>query len=82
MNLDSLLTNWHFMRILRLVLSAFFLYDAIETKHIMPGILGAFLLFQAITNTGCCGADGCQVDKSKDIKNQNEEPEFEIIKPN
>lgn len=69
------------MRILRLVLSAFFLYDAFTTQHIMAGILGAFLFIQAITNTGCCGSDGCQVDKSRINQSHDEEPDFEIIKP-
>ncbi len=77
----TLLNNWNLMRWLRLLFGLYLGYQAFVLKDSMSGFLGAFLLIQAITNTGCCGSGGCSVPavKNKDIK--SEEPDFEIIKP-
>ena len=79
--MDTLLKNWHFVRWLRLGFGLFFIYQSIAGKDQILGFFGAFLLFQAATNTGC-GPSGCTPtitnDKEVDV---SKEPEFEIIKP-
>jgi hypothetical protein len=75
-----LLTDWSFMRILRLSLSVFFAINAIQTHNAFSGFIAAFLLFQAVTNTGCCGASGCAVPKVKKDREKSDEIEFEEIK--
>jgi hypothetical protein len=79
--MDTLLKNWHFVRWLRLGLGVFLIYQAVAGKDQMMGFFGAFLLFQAATNTGC-GPSGCTPPMTND-KNDDApiEPEFEIIKP-
>jgi hypothetical protein len=47
------------MRWLRLALGGILLYEAILTLDFMIGIVAAFFLFQAFTNTGCGGSQGC-----------------------
>jgi hypothetical protein len=37
-------------------------------------------LFQAITNTGCCGSNGCAVPTKKSKTDTVEEVEYEEIK--
>lgn len=75
-----LLSNWHFMRILRLGTGIFFAINAIKTHDSISGIISAFLLFQAITNTGCCGATGCSTPTAKKNTENSKEIEYEEIK--
>lgn len=61
MKLQTLLTGWNFMRGLRLILGVIFLIQAIEMRDIITGLIATFFLFQGVTNTGCCGINGCAV---------------------
>jgi hypothetical protein len=80
MNKETLLTDWNFMRILRLGLGIYIAVQAVETHSILSGIVSVFFIFQAITNTGCCGANGCAVPIKKSNSNKIEEVEYEEIK--
>jgi hypothetical protein len=72
-----ILVGWNLIRGLRLLIGAYFAVQAIETQEIFSGIIAAFFLYQAITNTGCCGANGCAVP---DAKNNADQPnEVELI---
>jgi hypothetical protein len=51
----QLLTGWTMVRIVRLMMSAAIIYMAISESNWLIGLLGAFVLYQVITNTGCCG---------------------------
>ena len=62
---QMLVSNWNFMRVLRLVIGVFIAGQAIKTQDVFSGLIAAFLLFQAVTNTGCCGAQGCSTPYSK-----------------
>lgn len=63
---QTLFSNWHFMRWLRLALGIFAAVQAMQVHDIFLGLLSAFLLIQAFTNTSCCGAGGCAVPKARD----------------
>lgn len=85
MTLDSikstLFTNWHLVRILRLVFGVFVLVQAVTMRDALAGMISALFLYQAITNTGCCGASGCAVPTTSVNKDQKiEEVEYEEIK--
>jgi hypothetical protein len=85
MTLDSikstLFTNWHLVRILRLVFGIFVLVQAVTLRDTLAGVISALFLFQAFTNTGCCGASGCAVPSASVNKSQKiEEVEYEEIK--
>lgn len=67
------------MRIIRAALSIMLILQSIQISQWPVGLLGGMLLFQAITNTGCCGAAGCSVPVNK--KNQNIDTiEYEEVK--
>ena len=68
------------MRWMRLGLGLYVSYHAFVTKDAFSGMLGAFLLYQAIANVGCCGVGGCEIPTKKAVNNQIEEVEFEEIK--
>lgn len=67
--LHTLLSGWNVVRIIRLILGVMLVIQAIQTKFWGAGLLGGLLLFQAITNTGCCGASGCAVPVNKSKQN-------------
>jgi hypothetical protein len=79
---QTLFTGWNFMRALRLVLGVYIAIQAFTTHDSMLGFFSTFFLFQAITNTGCCGAQGCSVPVIKKDSTKIEEVEFEEIKNN
>ena len=61
---DTLLTNWNFSRVLRLVFGLIIAYQAIIHKDPIAGVLAVFLLFQSLTNTGCRGSS-CAIPTKK-----------------
>jgi hypothetical protein len=80
MDKETILQNWNFMRWLRLALGIYIAVQAVETLSIFSGVVAAFFIFQAITNTGCCGSNGCAVPAKKNNSDKTEEVEFEEIK--
>ena len=77
---ETLLLNWNFMRALRLVLGIFVAYQAIKTHDAFSGVIAAFFIFQAVTNTGCCGAQACSTPTRKNNSDAIEDVEFVEIK--
>jgi len=80
MDKETLFQNWNFMRILRLGLGIYIAVQAVETLSILSGIVAVFFLFQAVTNIGCCGSNGCTIPTRKINSDKTEEVEFEEIK--
>jgi hypothetical protein len=77
---ETLFTDWNFMRILRLGLGIYISVQAVETQSMLSAIFAVFLLFQAITNTGCCGSNGCAIPIKKNNSDKTEEIEYEEVK--
>jgi hypothetical protein len=80
MDKETLFNNWNFMRFLRLGLGIYIAIQAFETLSIVSGVVAVFFLFQAITNTGCCGSNGCALPTNKSNSTKTEEVKFEEIK--
>jgi hypothetical protein len=82
---DRLLTNWHIMRIIRLGMGIMMLVMGIQSKDWLLGLFSTFFLYQAVTDTGCCGSQGCAPARpAKDVVKQtlttDEHIEYEEIK--
>ena len=77
---QTLLSDWNFLRVLRLALGIFIAIQALETRDALSGVIAAFLLFQAVSNTGCCGVNSCSTPIVKNKSGVPEEIEFEEIK--
>ncbi|MCC5928586.1 MAG: hypothetical protein JJU28_05005 [Cyclobacteriaceae bacterium] len=77
----GLRTNWHVLRWLRLGIGLYAMVMSVMHKDTLLGFVAAFFLFQAVTNTGCCGASACSTGSinSSKAKNDTEEIEFEEI---
>lgn len=77
---EILFSDWHLMRWLRLGLGIYLAVQAVKVHDTLAGVIAAFFLIQAVTNTGCCGAGSCAIPtktKADDIK----EVDFEEVKP-
>ena len=68
------------MRIIRLALGLFLAMQAVQLRDVMAGFISAILLFQAFTNTGCCGVGGCAVPTTTKASNTTKEVDYEEIK--
>ncbi len=76
---QTLLTGWHFMRWFRLIIGIIIGVQAIQMHHPISGFIAAFFIFQAVTNTGCCGTNQCTApSRPVDAKNI-EDIEFEEV---
>lgn len=65
----TLFTGWHFMRWLRLILGVVVGISAFQIHDSISGFVAAFFLFQAVTNTGCCGTSGCATTNTSEKQN-------------
>jgi hypothetical protein len=62
---EKLLTGWDFMRALKLVLGIYIGVQALLVADALSGMISVFFLYQAVTNTGCCGVQGCAMPTHK-----------------
>jgi hypothetical protein len=79
MNIQILSSHWNYMRFLRLGLGVYIGIQAFETQSILSSLLAAFLLYQVVTNTGCCAANGCATPTKKNNSDNTEDEEYEEI---
>lgn len=78
---DTLFSGWNFMRWLRLFMGGLIAVEALQMHDYLSGSIGAFFILQALTNTGCCGTNGCSTPVQYTKKHSaTEEVEFEEIK--
>lgn len=76
----NLTNNWNLIRLIRLALSIIIIVQAVQLKDMLFGVFGIFFLYQALTNTGCCGIGGCAPASSQKVNKQSEEIEFTEVK--
>lgn len=62
------LSNWHFMRWIRLIIGIAIAIHAFQKQDIISAMLAAFLLLQSILNAGCCGTRECELPAAKKEK--------------
>lgn len=79
-----LTTGWNVMRVLRVGMGAWAIWFGITEQDTLTGLLGGFLLFTGVFNTGCCGVGGCNVPRSSRTSPQQDlqDASFEMIQPN
>ena len=61
---NMLLTNWHFMRFIRLAVGIALIIQAFTAHDYVPGAIALFFLYQAIANVGCGGSGSCIVPRN------------------
>lgn len=55
--IETLLSNWTFMRTLRLAIGAYFLITGIQEHEYLFSMIGGFFVIQAALNMGCEGGN-------------------------
>jgi hypothetical protein len=79
--ITQLTTGWHFASWLRLGFGIFLTMQAIELADGLSAFLAAIFLYQAATNSGCCGVGGCGVPTTSKKENlPEEETVYEEVK--
>lgn len=63
--LNTMFTNWSFIRAIRLVLGIIVILQALFTENYLFLIPGVLFTGMALFNAGCCGSNGCAIPKSK-----------------
>ena len=76
--IERILTGWNFMRMVRLLVGIYIGIQAILMTDALTGILAVFFLYQAVTNTSCCGVQACAIP-TKDSKQLNQEVSFQEV---
>lgn len=76
--LKNVVQNWGLMRIIRLVIGGYALFESIKGYDTLMGLLGFVLVGMAILNVGC-GAQGCGVPVNKSTSNESDEVSYEEI---
>jgi len=78
---QTLFSQWNLMRVIRLAAGIFLAVQAVQMHDTIAGFISAILLFQAFTNTGCCGVSGCAVPATTKKKSDaTQEVEYEEVK--
>lgn len=78
---ERLFTNWHLMRWFQLGMGIYVGIHAWQSHSALSAFFSALFLFQAYTNTGCCGNNGCATAPQKmSVKKETEEVEYEEVK--
>jgi hypothetical protein len=76
----TIFSGWHLMRFLRLGMGSLMIVQSFQMHDKLIGVLALFLLYQAIFNKGCCGANACTTDIPHKKSEQTEDISFEEIK--
>ncbi len=78
---QKLLTNWHIMRVMRLGIGIMMIGMGIQSRDLAIGLFSIFFLYQAVTDTGCCGAGACNTPMRRKPQGAADEvAEYEEIK--
>jgi hypothetical protein len=76
--LTNLTQNWGFMRIIRLIIGGYALFEAVRSSDVFIGIMGTVILGMALFNIGC-GPQGCGVPTNRSKSTHSDEIEYEEV---
>lgn len=72
--MNRLFKNWSVMRVVRLVMAVFIIYQGVLIKEWLFVIAGLLFALMPLLNFGCCSTSGCTSDNKTTMKNSKEEP--------
>jgi hypothetical protein len=74
-----LTSNWHMMRIIRLILAIAIMVQSWYMKDTTTAVLGVVLLATAAFNIGCCGPAGCSTNFGASKKSSEQDTAYEEV---
>ena len=72
--------SWSFMRLLRLLMAIFIIFQGVETQQWLFVFAGAIFALLPMFNVGCCGTSACNTNFSSRRSIQEKETTFTEIK--
>jgi hypothetical protein len=72
-SMNTLLSNWHFMRLLRAGIAVWAIHEAWSTSQWLLLVPGGIFAVQAIFDIGCCGAAGCAPTQTRNTTSSKTE---------
>ena len=76
---QAILSNWNFMRFVRLVLGIAIIVQSVLVKDWTMGILGLVFTSMPIFNIGCCGVGGCATPVKKNVETTKDITYEEVV---
>jgi hypothetical protein len=76
---QAILSNWNFMRLVRLGLGIFILVQSVMLKDWSMGLLGVLFTIMPVFNIGCCGAGGCATKPQKNASADTKDTTYEEV---
>ncbi len=77
--MKALTSNWHIMRIIRLILAIAIMVQSWYMKDTTTAVLGVVLLATAVFNIGCCGPAGCSISLHSPKKSSEKNTAYEEV---
>lgn len=78
--MKNYLSNWNFMRIIRLVLGIVIIVQGIQAQQWILVALGGLFTLMPLFNIGCCGTAGCSTTYSSRKNTTTEDITYEEVK--
>lgn len=79
--MKNYLSNWNFMRIIRLVLGIIVIVQGIQANEWMFVALGGLFTLMPLLNIGCCSTAGCSTTYNSRKNKATEYITYEEVKP-
>lgn len=76
--MKRIFSNWSFIRFVRLVIGVTGTVQGVLLKEYALSLISFFLVYMAIADVGCCGANACAVEYKK-TKQTQKEMEYEEV---
>lgn len=76
---QSILSNWNFLRFLRLGIGIAIVVQGIMAKEVMFGIIGLLFSSMAVFNIGCCGTGTCSVPAKRAVQSAKDTSYEEVV---
>ena len=76
---QAILTNWTFVRVLRLLIGLAIIVQAVIVKDALLGVAGLLFSSMSIFNAGCCGTGGCATIPKKSSKTVQDTTYEEVV---
>jgi hypothetical protein len=76
---QSILSNWNFMRFVRLGLGIAIIVQSVMVKDWTMGILGILFTSMPVFNIGCCGLGGCATPVKKNTEQTKDITYEEVV---
>lgn len=77
--IKTIISNWNFMRMLRLLAGIGITVQAMMLRDVLFALAGLLFTGMALFNIGCCGVDGCNAPEKNGTRSSAKEISYEEV---